>query len=84
MRFCPLSLVSKSLSGQHPGGRAGGIKSSQKRYRKGDSSHNHSVGPARSEGQIVNGVDLGGEMNEVVVAPDPGKTVPGDQAQNGP
>ena len=46
-----------------------------KRDSECDQSHQQAVGKARGKGHVINGVDLGGEGNEVVVAARPGNRI---------
>src|SRR6202034_948145 len=75
-------FVAKRFSGQDPGGGGRGVERGEERDGKGDRAYDQPIGPARGEGQVVDGVHLGRER-ETIMAAEPGKTIAGDQAEDG-
>ena len=68
LRFRPAFTRSAAPRRAAPWRQSGRDKASPAATLPGRQPPRSAVGPARSEGQIVDGVDLGGEMDEAVVA----------------
>ena len=77
-------FVSQRLSREHTRCRRRRIQRRQQRDSDRNRGDNHPVERARREGQRVDGVDLGREMNEVVVSAGPRRKVAEREAQYRP
>src|ERR1035438_1926818 len=65
-------LVAQGFGGQNAGGGIRRVQRGQQRDADGDCGDDQAVERTRGKGQGIDGVDLGGEVNEVVVASGPG------------
>src|SRR5215472_12973038 len=64
------SFVAEGLGGENAGGGPGGVEGRDERDAYGDQSNENAVQDARSEGNVVDGVHLGSEREQAVVASD--------------
>jgi len=65
------SFIAESFGGEDACGGRGRVERGEERDADGDGGDDDAIENAWSEGQGVDGVDLGGEMDEVIVAAGP-------------
>src|SRR5512146_1268189 len=76
-------FVAQGFGWIDPRGGAGRIKGSDERDEHGDEGDEDAVGEARREGDVVDGVDLGGEGDQVAVSGDDTAGITDDETENG-
>jgi hypothetical protein len=64
-------LISQGLGGEDFGGAAAGVEGGEQADAERDGGDDERIDEARGEGQVVDGVDRGVEVDEAVVAAEP-------------